>query len=277
MNVKELRAEIIKKLSPSEEAASDASVIITEALNIDKTQLVIGDRSVSDEECAKIRSYAERAANGEPVRYIVGECEFMSLKFKVKKGVLIPRTDTEVLVETVIENLKGSVKPLIYDLCCGSGCIGLSLAKYISDASVVLADISPDAIETSRINAQRLGINDRVRIITLDVTKEVMPKEADCVVSNPPYIESDMISALDRKVRCFEPSLALDGGRDGLDFYRAIAKTAALKKGGLLAFEIGYNQGSAVSSLMQESGYRDVKVIKDLEDRDRVVTGYKIA
>ena len=276
MKIRELRAEITSMLSPSAEASTDASVLIMKVLNIGKTQLILGDDEVPDSVHKEILGYAVRVVNGEPVQYVVGECEFMSLRFKVKSGVLIPRADTEILVETVISRLKNQKRPLIYDLCCGSGCIGISLAKYIDDASVFLADISPVALEVSKQNAELCGVSDRVTVISMDVTKDVISAAADCIVSNPPYIKTAVLATLDKKVRGFEPRLALDGGGDGLDFYRRIIKTAVVKDGGLLAFEIGYDQGAEVSALMKNSGYGNVEIISDIEKRDRVVLGYKM-
>ncbi len=276
MKIRELRAEITSMLSPSAEASTDASVLIMKVLGITKTQLILGDAEVSDSTYREILGYAARVASGEPVQYVVGECEFMSLRFKVKNGVLIPRADTEILVEAVISRLNNKKNPLIYDLCCGSGCIGISLAKYIDDASVFLADISPVALDVSKQNAELCGVSDRVTVISADVTKDVISDAADCIVSNPPYIKTDVLCTLDKKVRDFEPRLALDGGGDGLDFYRRIIKTAVLKDGGLLAFEIGYDQGAEVSALMKNGGYRNVEIIRDIENRDRVVLGYKM-
>lgn len=276
MKIKELRTEITSMLSPSSEASADASVLIMKVLNIDKTHLILGDAEVSDSAYRKILGYAGRVASGEPVRYVVGECEFMSLRFKVKNGVLIPRADTEILVEAVISRLKSKKRPLIYDLCCGSGCIGISLAKYIDDAFVFLADISPAALDVSKQNAELCGVSDRVTVISMDVTKDVIPEASDCIVSNPPYIKTDVLGTLDKKVLSFEPRLALDGGGDGLDFYRRIIKNAVLKDGGLLAFEIGYDQGAEVSELMKSGGYHNVEIIRDIESRDRVVLGYRM-
>lgn len=276
MKIRELRAEITSMLSPSAEASTDASVLIMKVLGINKTQLILGDAEVSDSAYREILGYAARVAGGEPVQYVVGECEFMSLRFKVKNGVLIPRADTEILVEAVISRLNSQKNPLIYDLCCGSGCIGISLAKYIDDASVFLADISPVALDVSKQNAELCGVSDRVTVISADVTKDVISDAANCIVSNPPYIKTDVLCTLDKKVRDFEPRLALDGGGDGLDFYRRIIKTAVLKDGGLLAFEIGYDQGAEVSALMKNGSYRNVEIIRDIENRDRVVLGYKM-
>lgn len=276
MNIKELRHEVTKKLSASDEASADASLIIMRVLNIDKTTLITGNQQVSECDYNKIFSLAKRVAKGEPVQYVIGECEFMSMSFKVRQGVLIPRSDTETLVETVIRKMTDIPTPVIWDICCGSGCIGLSLAKYLKNSRITLADISADAIDITAENAERLGLSDRVEILKVDVMNETVPyNPVDCIVSNPPYIKTDVTYALDKKVRCFEPHIALDGGKDGLDFYKRISKTANLKNGGLLAFEIGFDQGAEVVSIMKSENFSDIAVIKDIEGRDRVVIGYK--
>lgn len=275
MTIKELRTEITKMLLPSDEASADASVIILHALGIDKTRLILGGDQVSHADYDKVLALAQRAAEGEPVQYIVGECEFMSLPFKVKKGVLIPRPDTEVLVEAVTDRLSRTENPQICDICCGSGCIGLSLVRYLPTAFATLLDISPTAVEVSAENAKSLNLSSRCKILTADITKDSVEGEFDCVVSNPPYIKSEIVETLDRKVVGYEPHLALDGGYDGLDFYRIISQKAPLKPKGLLAFEIGFDQGEAVSKIMSDLGYTRIEVIQDIENRDRVVLGYK--
>lgn len=274
MTIKELRTEITKMLLHSDEASADASIIIMHSLGIDKTRLILGNAQVSDSDYKKVLALAERAAGGEPVQYIVGECEFMSLPFKIKKGVLIPRPDTEVLVEAVTDRLNLTESPQICDICCGSGCIGLSLVRYLPTAFATLLDISSTAVEVSTENARSLNLSSRCKILTSDITKDPIEGEFDCVVSNPPYIKTEVIETLDRKVVGFEPHLALDGGDDGLDFYRIISQKAPLKPKGLLAFEIGFDQGDAVSKIMNDLGYTHIEIIKDIENRDRVVLGY---
>ncbi|MBQ2891251.1 MAG: peptide chain release factor N(5)-glutamine methyltransferase, partial [Clostridia bacterium] len=207
--------------------------------------------------------------------YIVGHREFMSLDFKVNSSTLIPRADTEILVEELIKIYEGK-KPFIFEIGTGSGCIPVSLAYYIKDAHIMSCDISEKAIETAKENAKNNGVADRVSFIEHDILSgfPALEEAPDCIVSNPPYIESDVTQTLDENVKNFEPLSALDGGRDGLDFYRSIIKENPLRKGGLLAFEIGYNQGKSVSGLM-ENDYTDIRIIKDLGGNDRVITGIK--
>ncbi len=276
MNLRELRAQIIKKLknSQNDSPEADAGLILMHSLGINKTELLIGDISVPASEIERINSFVERCATGEPIQYIVGKCEFMSLSFDTLKGVLIPRSDTEILVESVIKRLDKDNHLLIADIGCGSGCIGISLAYYLNNLSVMGFDISDDALKLANSNAKQLGTYDRMEFIKLDITKDHLPKTVDCIVSNPPYIQSNIIYHLDNKVKFYEPLIALDGGEDGLDFYKIIAQRPQLKDGGLLAFEIGYDQGQQVSQILIDNGYKNIEIIKDIEGRDRVVLGY---
>ena len=270
MNVRELRVR-----TSADGPRCDVDLIIADILDIDKTALLMGDVEVGDESLKKIYNGLERLKSGEPVQYIIGKCEFMSLPFQVGKGVLIPRADTEILVETLLKRLD-TQKPLyIADVCCGSGCIGISLAHYLKNVEVLLADISDTALEITQRNAEKNGIGGRYEICKIDVLKEFPCGEFDCIVSNPPYIRTDVIDKLDKNVRDFEPRLALDGGTDGLRFYRKIAANAKLKSGGILAFETGYDQGKEVANILEDSGFRNIEVITDIEDRERVVIGTK--
>lgn len=274
MKLRQLRAEIVSRLSAAgdDEASADASMLIMNALNIDKTRLLLGEEEVCEADIKRICTEVKRAAEGEPVQYITGRCEFMSLEFEVCRGVLIPRADTEVLVETALERLNKRIA-VVWDLCCGSGCVGLSIAAYNKNVTVTLADVSDTALEVSARNAERLGLSHRVRIVKFDVLRDSMSEAADAVVSNPPYIRRADIDDLDKKVRNYEPRLALDGGEDGLVFYRRIAETAEIKSGGFIAFETGYDQGREVENILRNCGYTETEVIADTERRDRVACG----
>lgn len=275
MKLKDLRCELLKQLKNSEldTPEADISVILKHILKIDKTQLVLGEREITDSEYAIIKRSVERLESGEPVQYIVGHCEFMSLDFIVKPGVLIPRADTEVLVETVLSEIPSS--SVGADFCCGSGCIGISLAYYTPDIFINCIDVSATALSIAKENAEKNGVADKIEFLNMDLLNEMPSRTFDFIVSNPPYIRTDVIPTLNHSVRESEPRLALDGGDDGLVFYRRISKKAPLKYGGLLAFEIGYDQGTEVSDILIENGYKDIRVIKDIEGRDRVVTAIK--
>ena len=257
----------------TDNARFEAEQIVMYALSINKTELITNaKREVSDDEVNRVEKIAARRASGEPLQYILGECEFMSLMFYAESGVLIPRSDTETLVEEVIKIAPSGAD--ILDFCCGNGCVGISLAHYIQDAHITMTDISDKAIELSKRNIKRNNLSDRITVKKSDILLERVEGKFEVIVSNPPYIETDVIDTLDSTVKDYEPHLALNGGKDGLTFYRRITSLAPemLKDGGILAFEIGYNQGESVAELM-EKNFTDVRIIKDLGGNDRVVLG----
>ena len=197
----------------------------------------------------------------------------MGLELYVKKDVLIPRSDTETLVETALRHLK-SGGATVLDIGCGSGAVGLATAKLNERVYLRGVDISDSALELSKKNAEKLCLTDRAVFQKLDILSDSPKGKYDVIVSNPPYIRSDIIPTLMTDVKDFEPTLALDGGEDGLVFYRRIVELSPkiLNKGGLLAFEIGFDQGEDVSSLMQKD-FENVLITKDLSGNDRVVSG----
>jgi release factor-specific protein-(glutamine-N5) methyltransferase len=277
MVIREILALCEKKLAGVENARFESALTVRAVLGLDALGLVLGAKNeVSAEDEQKILAFAERRAANEPLEYILGTQEFMSLEFDVNPSVLIPRADTETLVERVID-ICGESSAKVLDIGCGSGCIGISIAYYAVNTRVTEADISVGALETAERNAVKNGTAERMRFVRCDILSE-LPDTAeglfDVVVSNPPYIESGVIETLDTNVRDFEPRSALDGGADGLVFYRRIVSAARsmLKVGGTLAFEIGFNQGGAVSGLMA-ADFDGVEVIKDLCGNDRVVVG----
>lgn len=226
------------------------------------------DKEISKEEEILYKEFILRRKKGEPVQYITGEQEFMGLNFKTDPSTLIPRLDTESVVEDALSELHDGMR--ILDLCTGSGCILLSLLKYSNDCIGIGTDISAKAVELAQLNSQRLGIE--ATFLQGDLFEGVEGK-FDMILSNPPYIESAVIETLDDEVRKFEPMSALDGGKDGLVFYRRIAKEAKryLKRGAVLIFEIGYNQGESVPGILSEEGYQEIVVKKDLAGLNRTV------
>lgn len=212
-----------------------------------------------------------------PIKYLLESAEFMGLELVVKPGVLIPRGDTEVLVEEVLSRIDKKEGLEICDLCCGSGAIGLSIVHYKPNAKVDLLDIEKMPQEVTNINIKKLGLESKATFIYSDLLKYPieMGKKYDIIVSNPPYIKDEIIPTLMEDVKNFEPYIALSGGTDGLVFYRRIVEesTKVLKSNGILAFEIGYDQGKEVEKLMLEKGYNNVKIVKDLASLDRVVIG----
>lgn len=246
----------------------EARLLLALAMHISHSEL-IRYNVCDDEEYITYLKYVERRVNGEPFAYIAGEKEFMKLSFIVTPDVLIPREDTEILV---IESIKQNKKKIL-DLCTGSGCIAISLAKYIENADVTAVDICQYALEIAKKNAKRNDV--KVNFIESNLFENVFEKY-DAIVSNPPYIKTSDLENLQIEVKN-EPRKALDGGEDGLYFYREIIIKSKehLNYEGVLLFEIGYDEADDVVRLFRENGYVDVKVIKDLSGNDRVVYAKK--
>jgi len=218
----------------------------------------------------------KRLMNDEPIAYILGQWEFYGLPLKVTPDVLIPRDDTCAVAELAIRQaLFLDRDPRVLDLCCGSGCIGLAIASRVKDAKVTLADISQKALAVAKENTALNKLTGRVRCVAADALKPAFPflGKFDLIVSNPPYISRQEMGELPHSVFGFEPHLALFGGEDGLDFYRAIAKNyaPALKPGGYLAFEFGEDQGDDVCRILAENGYTILERTRDYNDRERAV------
>ncbi len=274
VSLKELRTGAVKKLADSGNVspAPDTDFILR-AMGFSKTDIIIGDKIVDEQAQTQFLQAVERVKAGEPVQYAVGGCEFMSMWFEVSSATLIPRSDTEILVEKVIELCKDKSDLNIFEIGSGSGCIAISLAKFLPDAKVISADISADALTVAKKNAESLGVADRVSFIEWDIKKGFpeFSENPDVIVSNPPYIPKADVLELDKKVKDFEPITALDGGEDGLDFYRLISKSASLKNGGIIAFEVGIGQADAVANLLN-TWFADIEITKDLSGIDRVVT-----
>ena len=224
-----------------------------------------------------IRTLTDRHLNGEPVAYLLGEWEFYGLTLDVTEAVLIPRVDTEVLAGEAIAWLKGQEPCRVLDLCAGSGCIGLALARHVPGCRVLLGEISEAAVRICRQNIRRTGQTGRVSAMVLDALAP--PPRAigtfRCIVCNPPYIPRGDIGTLERSVKDFEPYQALCGGEDGLDFYRAVTRDwgAALAPGGRLLFEVGIGQAEAVLALMEQAGFEELCTIPDDQGIRRVAAG----
>lgn len=252
----------------------DARLLLEYVCGTDyNTLLVHGDRDVSPEEEKKYNELIEKRAFRVPLAYIVGYQEFMGLTFDVNENVLVPNQDTETLAEEALRELSDGMR--FMDLCTGSGCVALSILNYTNDTSCVMTDISDKAIEVATGNRDRLGFSDRAEIVKTDLFPQDADNKFDMIVSNPPYIRTDVIATLPPEVGKGEPYIALDGGQDGLIFYRRIIENAPkwLYTSGWLMMEIGYDQGDAVAGLMKDGGFHEVEVIKDLGGNDRVVRG----
>lgn len=259
-----------------EAPAVDAGVMLCHVLQCDRTWLYSHPEGELDIPALERYSFllSKRCA-GMPVQYITGKQEFMGLSFQVDQSVLIPRPDTEILVEAVIALGKRKRRPLkILEIGTGSGCIAVSIAYYLKNCFIMAADISEKALEVARMNALKYHVSGRIEYIRSNLFERIEMSGFDVVLSNPPYVRRSEIPGLQREVRDFEPGLALDGGEDGLDFYKAIIKKAPsyLNLQGSLAFEVGIHQARDVARLMKE-GFRDIAVKKDLAGIERVVVG----
>ena len=225
----------------------------------------------------RVRELVQRHLEGEPVAYLIGEWEFFGLPLDISADVLIPRPDTEVLAEQAIEYIKTLDDCRVLDLCAGSGCIGLAVASQAPKARVILGELSDAALKICRQNVRRNGLS--VRVVPFQVDALEKPGrhlgEFQCIVSNPPYIPRADIEELDGSVKDYEPLMALDGGEDGLDFYRSIVEKwkDALVPGGRMYFEVGIGQADDVLRIMRAQGFGDIQIIKDLHDIPRVVFG----
>lgn len=261
------------------EPKSDAMLLMDYLAGMNRTALFIhGKEEMAPDIEEKLFEAARKRLMHIPLQHITGFQSFMGLEIRVNEHVLIPRQDTEVLVEEILRDASSGLR--ILDVCTGSGCILLSLLKYMNGCEGVGLDISEEAIRVARDNSNRLDIpatfinSDLFSAICQDASDR-STKKYDIIVSNPPYIRSDVIPTLMEEVREHEPLIALDGYEDGLYFYRRIIDECReyISIGGKLFFEIGYDQGNEVSALMEEAGFRYVKVIKDLAGNDRVVRG----
>ena len=235
-------------------------------------RLYASEKVVQDVEALKQRHLA-----GEPVAYLIGEWEFYGLPLDITEAVLIPRVDTEVLAGQAMEYINTLESARVLDLCAGSGCVGLAIASRCKAAHVTLGELSSDALRICRQNIRRNGLSGHVVPMQVDAlgVPERALGEFDCIVSNPPYIPRTDIETLDASVKDYEPHVALDGGDDGLDFYRNISEKwkNALVPGGRLYFEVGIGQADSVLRLMRAQGFGDIQVVKDLAGIPRVVFG----
>ena len=226
----------------------------------------------------RVEELVQRRMAGEPVAYIIGEWEFYGLPLDVSRDVLIPRMDTELLAERGILKARESGEGArVLDLCAGSGCVGLAIAANAPECRVVLGELSEGALRVCKQNIRRNELNARVTCLSVDALEAPSSTlwDFDAIVCNPPYIPSGDIEALDVSVREYEPRIALDGGEDGLEYYRAIAEKwkSALRLGGALIFEVGIGQASAVEEILEKNGYEEVKILPDTQNILRVVEG----
>ena len=237
---------------------------------------------VSEQDCALMDAAVARLMNGEPLPYVLGKWEFYGLELNVSPDVLIPRIDTEVLVHEAIETMKDYPEPpRMLDLCCGSGCIGVTLGQHFPQSRIVMVDMSDNALRVARSNVMKHTMGSRISCVKANALKEPPANIGtfDLIVSNPPYIKSMEVLTLDPSVRDFEPLEALDGGNDGYMFYRAIVKKwkSALRENGWLMFEVGEEQAQYVALQMKKAGFKNIRIVKDTAETERVVIGQLVS
>ncbi|WP_425446192.1 peptide chain release factor N(5)-glutamine methyltransferase [Dethiothermospora halolimnae] len=272
------------KLKERRNPQLDSMLLLCYVINVDKIYIYTHRDQVIDMETVdKFYKLVEKRSKGYPLQYIIKKQEFMGLDFFVDEGVLVPRPDTEILVESIIKlvnesNMRDKDNINIVDIGTGSGAITLSLAHYIKNAFIYSIDISQDALNIAKRNCKNLRLENRVEFLNGDLFKPLenlyKEKEIDIIVSNPPYIPTKDITNLEVEVSQYEPKLALDGGIDGLNYYKKIIEQAPnyLKANGILALEIGYNQGKDLKKLLQQIGkFDNIEIKKDLAGHDRVV------
>ena len=272
----DLRTEL--RRAGDEEATQSARELVCSAAGKTREELVRDSSLYAPPEVeSAARRLVQRHLSGEPVAYLIGEWEFYGLPLDISPAVLIPRPDTEVLVTKLIDAARMLESCRILDLCAGSGCIGLAAAANLPRACVLLGELDDEALKVCRQNIRRSSLTGRVTSMKLDAREKPSRSlgEFDFIVSNPPYIPSRDVDMLDPSVREHEPRLALDGGEDGLDFYRVICEKwrDTLRENGMLFFEVGIGQADSVLRVMRSGGFGDIQVVKDLNNIPRVVFG----
>lgn len=270
--------DIKRILEPYKEDLLEPMMILTYLLGVDKSYLYAYlDKKVQEDVIVEFENMMNMLKEGVPIQYILNNKEFMGLDFYVEEGVLIPRNDTEILVEFLIEYINSKDMNMnVLEIGVGSGAISLSLGHYSPSAKIKGTDISKDALKVANKNLDKFKLNN-VQFIEGDLFSSLENKNEkfDIIVSNPPYISKEDIKTLDKKVKDHEPILALDGGEDGLDFYRKITRESLnyLKDGGLLIYEIGYDQLEALENILESEGFKDIVSLRDYQGLDRVVMG----
>ena len=256
----------------------DAEVLLSHVLKKERIYLYVHfDQPMEAEELAAYKELIKQRVNHVPVAYLLGQREFMGLNFKVTPATLIPRPDTEILVQAAVERLRGRGQCSFADIGTGSGAICLSVLSFVPGSSAVTVDISPEARAVAEENAENLGLSERIEFFTGDLLEPVKDRKFTAILSNPPYIPEKDIEGLQEEVRCQEPYGALSGGQDGLDFYRRLCQDAPalLEEGGFMAFEVGMGQAAQVAALAEANRLVvRTEILKDLAGIERVVIAY---
>jgi release factor glutamine methyltransferase len=280
MNINEvlIKAYHILKINDIESYIIDAQLLLCKVLNVEKLYIIMNRSEVltldKEEEFFKL---VDLRSHKRPMAYILEQVEFMGINFHVEDGVLIPRGDTEILVEECISIIKKNNLNLVCDMCCGSGAIGISIGHYIEDTKLWLYDISDIALHVTKKNILNLNLGEKTNVSKSDLFQLPIEKglKFNMIISNPPYIKEEVIPTLMGDVKDYEPHLALSGGKDGLEFYRRICREGkeVLSPNGYLCFEIGHDQEKEVKFIMKNEEFIDIYSLKDLSGNYRVVIG----
>lgn len=274
-NIKQVYQSLCRELSELQDGAFEAGELLKFVCNVTNSDLLLGEKSVTKEQLETLQNMLQKRKSGYPLQYIIGEWEFYGFPFFVGEGVLIPRADTEVLVNTALDYAKGKQNLKIIDLCSGSGCIAITLKKLLPDSRVFALEKSEAAIQFLKKNINKNDVE--ITFLQDDaLNPQTMESDFDIIVSNPPYLTKQDMQSLQKEVS-FEPAMALYGDEDGLLFYKELTKiwTPRLKKGGLLAYEIGIHQENDVSDILLANGYNTICNHKDLCDIIRVIYSVK--
>ena len=280
MKIKDIINYGVAMIKNTESPSLETQMMIAKVIEKDRLYIMLNlEEDIDESKVEIIKIMIDKRKSSYPLQYILGEREFWGMDFKVSEGVLIPRQDTEILIEETLKKLKDNKHKSNlkgFEIGVGSGIISITLLKEIETLTMIGVDINDKAIELTKANALKHEVNDRLCILNSNLFEKINKEnQFDFIISNPPYIETKVIDSLQEDIKQHEPKLALDGGEDGLDFYRAIIEQSKpyISPEGFIAFEIGYNQAEAVKKIFVENGYPNVTIAKDLAGFDRVVIG----
>ena len=280
MKIKDIINYGVAMIKNTESPSLETQMMIAKVIEKDRLYIMLNlEEDIDESKVEIIKTMIDKRKSSYPLQYILGEREFWGMDFKVSEGVLIPRQDTEILIEETLKKLKDNKHKSNlkgFEIGVGSGIISITLLKEIETLTMIGVDINDKAIELTKANALKHEVSDRLCILNSNLFEKINKEnQFDFIISNPPYIETKVIDSLQEDIKQHEPKLALDGGEDGLDFYRAIIEQSKsyISPEGFIAFEIGYNQAEAVKKIFVENGYPNVTSAKDLAGFDRVVIG----
>ena len=280
MKIKDIINYGVAMIKNTESPSLETQMMIAKVIEKDRLYIMLNlEEDIDESKVEIIKTMIDKRKSSYPLQYILGEREFWGMDFKVSEGVLIPRQDTEILIEETLKKLKDNKHKSNlkgFEIGVGSGIISITLLKEIETLTMIGVDINDKAIELTKANALKHEVSDRLCILNSNLFEKINKEnQFDFIISNPPYIETKVIDSLKEDIKKHEPKLALDGGEDGLDFYRAIIEQSKsyISPEGFIAFEIGYNQAEAVKKIFVKNGYPNVTVAKDLAGFDRVVIG----